>query len=51
MFQKDQFLTIYASRITKLIQRKIQLRFEENLGEDQFDFKNNRGIHEAIPYL
>ena len=42
-------LTSHASKIlTKIIQRRIDQRVEENLGEDQFGFRRNRGTRKAI---
>ena len=42
-------VTSHASKIlTKIIHRKIEQSVEENLGEDQFGFRRNRGTREAI---
>ena len=43
-------LTSHASKIlTKIIQKRIEQSVEENLGEDQFGFRRNRGgTREAI---
>lgn len=42
-------LTSHASKIlTRIVQRRMEHRAEENLDEDQFGFRRNRGTREAI---
>ena len=48
MLKTLSILTLTSKILTKIILGRIQKKIEENLVEDQFGFRKNRGTREAI---